>query len=353
MTPTINDVAIRAGVSTATVSRYMAGEKIRAEAAVRRAVEELGYRPAIAARSLRSGIHYVVAMVVPDITNPYFASVVKGVESVFRSTPYNIFVCNSDESPETEEQVLLEAMNRVDGIILAPTTEQDVTPLQLLERGLPLVFIDRELSGGDLDSVLVDNVGGARTATRHLIDLGHTDIAIISGPLNTTPGRGRYDGYLMELCRAGIEAPEAYRRVANFRESSGYEAMEQLLKLEQPPTAVFCANNLMTMGALKALQANHVAIGDEMSIIGFDDLDMASLLNPPLTVIDRPAVEQGAIAARLLLKSFANNEADVPSERQRIVLPTQLIERESCRAPRRGALGHDVTTNGSGLPATE
>ncbi len=348
MSPTINDVATRAGVSTATVSRFMAGEKVRSEAAVRRAVEELGYRPAMAARSLRSGIHYVVAVVVPDLTNPYFASVVKGVESVFRSTPYNVFVCNTDESPATEEQVLLETMHRVDGIILAPTTEQEDTPLQVLEQGqgVPLVFIDRELSGGELDSVLVDNIGGAKAAIDHLLALGHTDIAIISGPLNTTPGRGRYDGYLRALADAGLTPPESYRQIANFKESSGFEAMQRLLTLPGPPTAVFCANNLMTIGALKALQAGRVAFGEQVSVIGFDDLDMASMLNPPLTVIDRPNVEQGAIAARLLLKHFANG--DKALERQRLVLPTQLIQRESCKPPRRKALIRSKNTEGAG-----
>ena len=330
MVATIINVANAAGVSIATVSRFLQGEQVRSADAIRAAIETLGYRPAVAARSLRSGIHYAVAMIVPDIVNPYFASLAKGVESVFRTTPYRVFLCNTDESTEIEDAVLDEVMHRVDGIILAPAAEQEQAPLRVSRQGMPIVLVDRDLSDKVFDSVLVDNTGGARLAARHLCELGHTRIAIISGPLANTPGRTRYDGFMGELARFGITPPDAFIQVADFKEPGGREAMLRLLSLPHPPTAVFCANNAMTIGALKALARLDIALGEQISFIGFDDVVLGSLLRPPLTVIDRPSEEQGAAAARLLLKRLLNGAAAAP---ERVVLATRLVVRGSCGHP--------------------
>lgn len=330
MTATIADVARRAGVSTATLSRYLQGARVRKADQVLQAIEELNYRPVVAARSLRSGIHYAIAMVVPDITNPYFAAVAKGVEAVFRNTPYRLFLANTDESPEIEGAVLREALPQVDGIILAPAAEQDETPLQARREGMPIVLVDRELSEGDFDSVLVDNAGGAATAAHYLIDLGHTAIATISGPLVNTPGRVRYASFLGALAAVGITPPQEYLEVGNFRESGGYDAMLRLLALPTRPTAVFCANNVMTIGGLKALAERQLRVPTDISLIGFDDLDLGALLSPPLTVIDRPAEEQGAIAGRLMLQRLTKGGSAAPTH---IVMETRLLTRGSCAPP--------------------
>lgn len=335
MVSTISDVAARAGVSTATVSRYLAGERIRAVEKVQKAIAALGYQPAFAARSLRSGVHYAVAMIVPDITNPYFASLTKGVESVFRATPYHVFLCNTDESSAAEEVVLQDVLGRVDGVILAPAAEHESAPMQMRRSGMPIVMVDRELSAKSFDSVLVDNTDGAKLAARYLVKLGHSRIALISGPLSNTPGKLRYHGFLKELSRLGIKTPEPYRQLSDFKEAGGYHAMQGLLALSEVPTAVFCANNVMTIGALKALNEAGIAVPTQISIIGFDDLDLAPLLRAPLTVIDRASEEQGAIAARLLLKRLAGQGTSKP---ERIILPVSLIERSSCAEPRSGKL---------------
>jgi LacI family transcriptional regulator len=328
--PNISDVARRAGVSTATVSRYLRGQRVREEAAIRQVIDELGYRPQAAARSLRSGVHYAIAVVVPDVANPFFADLVKGIESVCRSGPYNVLLVNTDESVELEDTVVGDILQRVDGIILAPATEQDKTPDRIRESGIPVVFADRELRGQRFDSVLVDNAEGARTAAAYLAGLGHTRIAIISGPLNTTPGRERHDAFVAAVEDLGGEIPGEYQQISDFREGGGYQAMLRLLALPQPPTAVFCANNLMTVGALKALSSMRIRVPQDLSIIGFDDLDLAPLLWPPLTVIDRPTVEQGVLTARLLLARLAGQGDPEP---QRVVLSTRLIERASCTTP--------------------
>lgn len=322
-------------MSTATVSRFLGGERVREVERIVQAIEALDYRPAVAARSLRSGIHYAVGMVVPDITNPYFAAVAKGVESVFRDTHYRLFLANTDESTNIEDAVLHDLMHRVDGIILAPAAEQEETPLQMRREGMPIVLVDRELSEKSFDSVLVDNAGGAAAAVRYLMELGHAGIAMISGPLVNTPGRVRYDGFLAALAMADIESPREYLEIANFRESGGYQAMLRLLDLPKPPTAVFCANNVMTVGSLKALATRRVKVPKDISLIGFDDLDLGMLLHPPLTVIGRPAEEQGALAGRLMLRRLAGDEDNVPD---RITMPTNLIVRASCGKPRAGQL---------------
>ncbi len=327
---TIVNVAKAAGVSTATVSRFLRGDAVRSADAIRRSIEALRYRPAFAARALRSGVHYAVAMVVPDITNPYFASLAKGAESVFRSTPYRVFLCNTDERTELEDAVLDEIVRRVDGIILAPAQEHEQTPATVRRQGVPIVLVDRDLDDKTFDCVLVDNAGGAAAAARHLQELGHTRIAIISGPLTNTPGRTRFDGFTNELARAGLPVPDAFLRIADFKEAGGREAMRGLMALPRPPTAVFCANNAMTIGALKALAERDIAVGVDVSLIGFDDIDLGSLLKPPLTVVDRSSEEQGAVAARLLLRRLADGPDGAA---ERIVLPTRLVVRGSCSAP--------------------
>lgn len=322
----IHEVAKRAGVSPATVSRYLRGHRVRSEEEIRDAIKDLGYWPTAAAQSLRSGVRYAIAVVVPDITNPYFAAVVKGVESVFQGGPYSVLLANTDESSELEDTLLADLVRRVDGFILAPATEQDETPFHVREAGLPVVFVDRELDGAPFDSVLVDNVEGGRLAARHLVELGHERIGLISGPLNTTPGRERFEGFVSELARHGVDLPESSRVVTDFSEKGGYDGMLRFLASAQRPTAVFSANNVMTVGALRALHAMRVRVPAEMSLIGFDDLSFATLLRPPLTIIDRPMEEQGVLAARLLLTRLVDHSNDEPN---RVVLPVELVVRGS------------------------
>ena len=334
---TINDVAERAGVSVATVSRWLSGQRVRSAEAVRQAVEELGYKPNVLAQSLKSGRRGAIGVVVPDISNPFFAAVVKGLEQASRSLSYRLLLANSDESNEREAEILADLTGRVDGFILAPAHEQDRAPLQLHQAGVPAVLLDREVSGGELfDVVVVDNVGGARAAAEHLTSLGHRSIAMINGPIDTTPGRERREGFLQGLEAAGVELPPTYDLTGNFREDSGRNLTLQLLALPQPPTALFVANNLMTVGALEALRDMRIRVPQDMSIVGFDDLTLGSLLQPPLTCVSRPDVEQGALAMRLLLSRIVDRTDDPP---RRIVLDTRLLVRGSTAPHRAGATG--------------
>jgi LacI family transcriptional regulator len=333
--PTITDVALRAGVSPATVSRHLRGAVVRESSAIARAVTELSYVPNTAARSLKSGATLAIGVVVPDVTNPFFAAVVKGIESITRDNGYGVFLCNTEESPERERRVIRQLLGKIDGLILTPVTEVAEHHAEPSRSGVPIVFLDREpLGSTGFDSVLIDNEGGGRQAAEYLLSLGHRRIAIISGPLDSTPGRGRHEGFTGAIEAAGLDLPGEYVHIGDFREESARQATLHLLALPAPPTAIFAANNLMSIGTLRALHDMGVRVPDEISFIGFDDLELGELLAPPLTTISRPMVEQGVLAMRLLRNRLENPP---PPQSKRIVLETRLTIRGSCAPPPGGA----------------
>jgi LacI family transcriptional regulator len=327
---TISDVARRAGVSPATVSRYLQGVPVRAEDRVRDAIAALDFRPNAVARSLKSGSTMTIGLVIPDVTNPFFAAVVKGVESVARGAGYTTSLFNTDESIERESELVEILTDHVDGLILAPVNERDRVPERTRGRGVPIVFVDRDVPGSEFDAVLIDNYGGGRIAGAHLLDHGHERVAIISGPLESTPGRGRFEGFADVVREAGLELGPDYMQPGDFRTDGGYQAMLRLLGLAQPPTGIFVANNLMTIGALRALHEVGVRVPEQLSVVGFDDLDVGDLLAPPLTVVDRPMEEQGVLAMRLLLSRL---DRTFDGAARRIVLDTRLLARGSCSRP--------------------
>lgn len=331
--PTITDVAERAGVSPATVSRHLSGQRVRRAAEVQAAIDQLGYRPSHTARVLQSGLTNAIGVVVPDVANPYFGAVVKGIESISQESGFNIYLSNTDESEDREREILDDLVGRVDGVILTPAKEHADNTAALREAGVPVVLVDRRVQGrSDLDMVLIDSVGGAKAATQELLRLGHERIGAICGPLDTTPGRERHEGFLAALAEAEIEPEPELIQFGDFKQASGYQAALRLMGLTDPPTAVFAANNLMTMGALQAFHTVGASVPADVSVLGFDDLELAELLVPPLSVISRPTVEQGVLAMRLLrsrLDGGANRSV------QTIVLDTRLVCRESCGPPSR------------------
>lgn len=323
---TIQDVARLAGVSTATVSRHLAGERVRRADAVASAVRQLDFTPSPTAQGLRMGRHKAIGVVVPDIANPFFAAVTRGIENILTPTGLQVVLANSGESVEREAELVVNLQRRVDGVILAPATETDSVPDYLAAAGTPVVFIDRLLRHNTVyDAVEVANVAGAGMAATHLVELGHREIAVISGPLTSTPGRERHEGVLARLGELGIAPRDEHVVIADFTESGGLLAMRQLLEQDARPTAVFVANNLMSIGALKAVREAGLRLPDDLSVIGFDDLDLGPLLDPPYTVIDRPTTAQGEAAAQLMLERL--RDRDRPQ--QSLVMPVQLIVRGS------------------------
>jgi LacI family transcriptional regulator len=337
----IQQVARAAGVSTATVSRYFAGLSVRSHEAIAHAVTLLDYTPSPVARSLKSGRHHAIGVIVPDVTNPFFAALVKGIESEARGSGFELILGNSDEDAAIESSLVATISQRVDGLIIAPVVEDDAAVASFIATGSPAVLVDRDVVADGrvatdaprtVDRVLVDNAAGAALAVEHLAGLGHKAIAVISGPLDSTPGRARHAGFLEEMLRLGLPVRDELVRVADFREEGGYTAMAELVSLTEAPTAVFVANNLMAIGALRLLNDRKIPVPGTISVIGFDDLSFAPLLNPPLSVIRRPDVLQGATAARLLLRRLlAKPGEDILPER--LSLPVELVIRGSTSLP--------------------
>lgn len=295
------------------------------------AMDQLGFQPSHAARWLKSGRTMTLGLVVPDVTNPFFAAVVKGAESVANAAGYSVVLCNTDESPEREHEVLASLRGRVDGLLLAPARDDAETAESLIALAIPVVLVDRTLPDpGPTDSVLIDNVAGAAAAARHLIDLGHRRIGLISGPRDTTPGGERHDGFV-----AACEAAEIDVIVepGDFRADGGYQAAMRMFGRADTPTAVMAANNLMTVGLLRALHDLGLRIPAAVSVVGFDDHVLADLLDPPLTVVDRATETQGVVATRMLLARLG---AAADGAGRTVRLETNLVVRASTAPPRAG-----------------
>lgn len=328
--PNIAAVAALAGVSTATVSRVLNDhpyitEETRSQ--VLRAMEQLGYRPSRVARRLRLKRTQILGLILSDIANPFFTSVIRGIEDVAYDNGYSLLLCNSDERGD-KERLYVEVLEaeQVAGVIMSPVDEDSRSCALLLENGVPVVAIDRRLRQFDLDTVLVNNVKGVNDAISYLIGLGHNRIGFIGGPTTVTTGRERQNGYEQALRERGLEMDASLLKVGNFKQESGYRAARELLDSQDPPTAIFSANNLMTLGALNAINEKGLKIPADVSLIGFDDMPWSLSLNPPLTSVAQPTYDFGSAAAELLLQRIADKNRDVT----KVKLDPELIIRESC-----------------------
>lgn len=325
---TMKDVAHRAGVSTATVSRALsdADGSVRpgTRDRVRRAAAELDYRPNHLPRNMRQRSSRTLGLVITDITNPFFTAIVRGSEDVAQSQGYSFLLANTDEDAAKEEQTLRTmASERVAGVILASADEASGPIRSLLSNRIPVVALDRRIHGLAVDTVTSDNDGGAYDAITHLLDLGHERVGLVGGPEAISSMRERAAGYARALRKQGIT--QTLVRAGDLRERSGYSATLELLDLALPPTAIFSANNLMTIGVLTAIRERGLRIPEDVSLIGFDDLPTAELLQPPLTVVAQPTYQLGARAAEVLLRRVRHPEGPV----QEIVLSPQLLLRAS------------------------
>lgn len=327
---TIKKVADRAGVSIATVSRAFANpDTVSEELRVRvlDAARVLNYRPSRAARTLRGGTAQAVGVVIPDLENPFFTAVVRGIDDVLQAAGYTLLLANSNEDP-ARERGALETLRAegVAGVVLVPINPARGAYRQLLAPPLHAVAVDRAPSDLGADFVTADNAGGTRTGVAHLLGLGHRDVALLGGPSRHSTARERELGYEQALEAAGLPLrPELVFR-GDFREAGGYDGMRALLALSQRPTAVFAANNLMTLGALRALHEAGVRIPGEVALVGFDDMPWAASLNPPLTAVSQPSEEIGKTAAELLLDRIARPDRPL----RQVTLETRLVVRASC-----------------------
>ena len=331
-TSSLVDVARRAGVNISTVSRTINQTgKIGAEtqARVQKAMRELGYKPNRVARRLRASQSstHLLGLIIPNIQNVFFANLARGVEDVAYRHNFAVLLCNYDED-EAKERFYLDVMQAesVDGIILPPIHENDPAVLNVVRSGTPVVCVDRSLSSGNLDKVEVDNHMGALKAVEHIIAQGHKRIGLIGGPADSSTGRERLRGYKEAHVQAGLAVKPELVRFGDFKQPSGRTIAHDLLGLAKPPTALFACNGLMMAGALEAIAERGLKIPKQIGIVGFDDLPLADVFNPPLTIVRQPAYEVGRSAAELLLKRIEDSTRPATSLR---LLP-ELIVRKSC-----------------------
>lgn len=324
---TMRDVAAAAGVSTATVSRVINSSAVVQEELaerVREAIQHLGYRPNLVARGLRVQSTAVIALVYADVENPFFTSVCRGVEDTARAHGYSVILCNTDEDVDKErEYVQVLVAQSVAGVIISPASSStDVSPL--VNQGVAIVALDRALDT-PTDSVHSNSRAGAWNATMHLLESGARRVGCITGPRSGSTAEGRLAGYRAAIAEAGLpDEPELFE-YANFREDGGYRAAQRMLALPNPPDALFVANNRMLVGAFGACIEAGIAIPDDVSIVGFDDLPWADFTHPSITTVRQATRAMGSTAAQMVIDRIRG----LDSPPREVVFEPELVIRGS------------------------
>jgi LacI family transcriptional regulator len=332
MPSTIREVAARAGVSVSTVSRVLNDYPFVSEEARRRVVSamaELDYRPDMAARSMRTGTSKAVGFVVADISNPLFATIAKGVDAVLYPQGYSLVLANSGNDPAHEADLLAAlGQRRLDGLIAAVADESAEALGERLEAFATVLF-DRDVPGSTADAVWSDHESGVSEALARLAALGHTRVGLAAGGQAQLGSRARVAAFRKHAERLGLSAVAELVRCVEPTSLSGYRVTRELLRLDDPPSALMIGHNQLTVGVLEALRELEVGVPQDLSLIACDDVDLTRLHDPPIDVVARDLIELGEAAGRLLLERLADRAA-AP---RRVLLPTRLVIRASTAAP--------------------
>jgi LacI family transcriptional regulator len=325
---TIAEVAHRAGVSATTVSHVLSGKRVvgaRTRDTVMDAIRELGYRPNAVARNLRTRRSHMVAVVVPDITNPFYAVLTRGLADAMDGAGYGTYVCNTDGVHERETKFFLDVMDRgVDGIVFASGETASQVTFTPADHATPIICIGDHLDHPLCDAVVPDDETGSREAGAFLAQRGYRRIAMIQGPPRY--GETRTAGFRAAMQAAGHKVPAELLVRGDWTRKGGYAAMKGLMELSSPPDAVFCANDLMAIGALDVAHQLGLAVPDQLAIVGFDDVDAATIVTPNLTTVRNPAYEAGSTAGDLLMSRVTHRYTGAG---RTVVLPCPLVERGS------------------------
>jgi len=339
MPPTLEEVAKLAGVSRSTVSRVVNQHpNVRPEVRERvwEVIRKTGYQPHAAARSLATRRTRVIGLIIPQavttlFTDPYFPILIRGIADACNAHNYHLmlslFSRRRVQESRARQDLLYQQVLRsryLDGVVVSSAPLDDPIFPRLLEDGVPFVLIGR-YSNERASYVDVDNVVGARMAVEHLLRLGHERVATITGPLNMCAGQDRLEGYRQALAARGIQVDEDLIAEGDFTEQGGQAAMRRLLP--HRPTAVFAASDMMAVGAIKVLREAGLRVPEDVAVVGFDDIPLASMVEPPLTTVRQPIEQLGSMAVELLVSLMEN-----PGEEtvHRVVLPTELVIRASC-----------------------
>lgn len=328
MSVSLRDVAKSAKVSVGTVSNVLNRPEIVAEKTlnrVRETIKELGFVPNGFARQLRIGNSRTIGLIVPDVSNPFFTEVARGVEDAASKRDYAVFLCNTDESVTKEDRyinVLTE--QQVRGVLFAPSDIKSNRMDEMKSRGISVTLLDREFKGNDHCSVSVDDVYGGRIAIEYLSELGHQSIAWVAGPESIPQVADRGLGVAKAAKAGGLNIETI--RVPLMNSAQGEEAAKLILQLPTMPTAIFCANDVLALGVMRGLMAAKIKVPDQVSILGYDDIEFASSAAIPLSSISQPAYQLGVTAADLLLSECEDGENH---QHQQIRFQPKLVERAS------------------------
>jgi LacI family transcriptional regulator len=338
-TPSIDDIAKYTGVAKSTVSRIISGKgqfSQKTKAKVLEAARKLNYRPSSIARSLKSKTTKAIGLMLPNITDPFYPEIIRGVEDIASRNGYIIILGDTNESKKKESMYFEIFENRwIDGIIYTGITgdpEEEEYIHATFKKGLPIVFIDREVEGHFACTVMIDNERAAFNATKHLLDLSHRKIAFIKGKKGRKDIRiftQRFEGYRKALFDYKVKFDPELTVEGDLTMEGGALGIGKLLDKGKPFTAIFASNDLMAIGAMREVQRRGLQVPQSISIIGFDDIPLSSLISPSLTTISQPKYEIGSEAAKLLLKIINNPEAP----NSKIILDTKLVVRESTTRP--------------------
>ncbi len=337
---TIRDVARLAGVSIATVShvinetRYVSDELV---CRVNKAMEELDYSPNLLASSLRGGETKTIGLIIPDISNQFFAEISRKIEDNGLAHGYSLIICNTDDDPEKEKQYIDVLLSKqVDGFIFISAGDETDSLMKPISKGIPIVVADRYIENPNVNTVIVDNFDGGYQATKHLIDLGHKRIGFISGSSTVSPSSDRLEGYKKALIDSNLSVDPSIVVHGDYRYQGGVDAMQKLLSAAPDLTAVFSCNDMMALGAIRTVYNFSLKIPEDISIIGFDDIPLAKSSYPALTTMAQPTEEMASHIIKLfvdMIDFFGSKKRSKKGDfcYQKVVLKTRLIERDSCR----------------------
>jgi len=332
MKKTIYDVAEKAGVSIATVSKVInntgrISEKTRKK--VWSIMEELDYQPSAVASALSGKSTFTIGLTLPDLANPYFAEIARAIEDQGRKYGFNVFMCSTDNDAHKEEEYYqLFMKKRVDGIIMVSRDKQNVIVKKILSEKVPLVMIAREFFSAPVTSVMVDDYYGGMQAGQHLLQQGHKRIAVIVENLTELGSKERLRGCSDATKEAEAELKPSYILEGGYTLDSGKAAMKELLELKKRPTAVFACNDVLAIGAIQAVRESGLRVPEDVSIVGYDNTILATIVDPPLTTVAQPMQEIGERSVALLVEQIQSKE----SVRQRVVLMPDLVIRHSTRS---------------------
>ncbi|MBZ0274889.1 MAG: LacI family transcriptional regulator [Anaerolineae bacterium] len=340
MTATIFDVARRAGVSIGTVSRVINNrDRVHPETRERvlKAVRDLNYHANALARGLATQQSYTLGLVIPEVNDPFFYQIVRGVGDVTTEAGYSLLIASQPRHITECRYLNLFRRGHVDGMVLVAIDVYSQEVQQVVERGVPVVIVQQDVNK-QFPTFLADNYGGARAMTEHLLGHGYTRLGYISGTDYTPDNRERLQAIRDVLAEHGLQLPDAYVSRGDYLRGSGYHAMQQLLSLTELPQAVFAANDQMAADAMMAVQERGLRVPEDIAVVGFDDVPLASYVSPALTTVHQPVYEMGWHAAQMALTMLrtTTTEAKVAP---RVYLPTSLVIRRSCGCPGQGFTG--------------